>query len=253
VKITKTITYLTLLVLLAVRFPIGNFASNLSRLFNTAVFSSWMDPLMSMQNITYYIWERYSFVIAGVAICINLDNLKKINIDRFFLVLFAANGIIFCRYYFWPAGWMGLLIFGYIAYMLLKNKFENDTRPGFYRIIIILFIAFFLYWLYTITFIGKPLIDAYINFVFLTLPGLLVEEVIFRGLFWMCLEELGWPSLAIVFAQALLFWVFHIYYMFSDPILFWLALPIGIILGTLVLKYKSITPGSIAHILFNLR
>lgn len=83
---------------------------------------------------------------------------------------------------------------------------------------------------------------------------MLVEEVIFRGLLWMYLEELGIPGIAIVIIQTLLFWGSHIYYMFSNPILFWFELPIAsFLLGIIVWKYKSLTPSSVGHILFNLR
>jgi hypothetical protein len=253
---TKIFTYLAFFVLLAVRFPIGDFASNLSRLFNTTAFSSWMDNLRSIQNWTFYPWDRFSFVLVGIVILANRNDLKKIKIDKIFLVMFACSGLLFCRYYFWPLGWMGGLISGYIIYILLKNElnFENDSRPNSRQMIVILVIAFFLYHLLNIESLNVAEIDAIVHFLLTKLPSWMVEEVIFRGLLWMCLEEFGWSELLIIIVQALLFWIFHIYYMFSDPILFWLEVPIAsVLLGILVWKYKSITPSSVAHILFNLR
>jgi hypothetical protein len=252
----KIFTYGALFFLLVVRCPIGDFASNLSRFLNIPVFSSWLDTLRAIQNSTFYLWKSFSFILVGIVILVNRNDLKKININRIFLYLFAINGILFCRYYFWPAGWMGIVISGCITYMLLKNKFnfENNSRPNSRGIIIVLVIAYLLYWLVKIELLNIPSIVKYTHY-FLTLsPSWLVEEVIFRGLLWMCLEELGWSEFVIIIVQAWLFWLFHIYYMFSNPILFWLEIPLlNILLGILVRKYKSITPSSVAHILFNLR
>lgn len=253
---TKAITYFALLTLLVIRFPAGDFVSILNRFLDNATPSSWINTLGLVDNITYHLWERYSFVIAGFVILVYRGNLKKIKVDRIFLVLFVASGILFCRFYFLPVGWVGLLLSGYIAYMLLKNKFdfENDTRPSFQQVIIVLIIVFVLHWLFKINFAGFPLIDTYFSFFLRRFPFWIVEELIFRSLLWVCLEELGWTNPVIVLMQALLFWFFHTYYMFSDPILFWVLIPIASsVMGILVLKYKSITPSSIVHTLFNLR
>lgn len=252
----KAITYFTLLVLLTIRFLAGNFVSILNQFSDVPVPSTWMGTLESARNIAYYLWERCSFVLTGVLILLYRGNLRKINIDRGFLVLFIIGGILFGISYFLPAGWIGLLISGYITYMLLKNKFEfkNDTRPSFQQVTIILFVAFILYWFFMITFIGVPLIDKYVSFFLIQFPVWLVEEVVFRGLLWMCMEELGLHDLMIIFVQALIFGLFHIYYMFSNPLLFWLLIPTAsIVMGILVSRYKSITPSSILHTLFNLR
>jgi hypothetical protein len=216
----------------------------------------WIDILRLIENTLNYLWERYSFVLASVMIFVNYGNLSKLNIDKSFLVLYAISGIIFSVYYFWPVGWLGLLFAGLIIYLLLKNKFNLEQRahrnPA--MIIAILVIVFCCYWLFKIIIVGTPAIDRYIV-VFLTgSPFAVIEEVIFRGMLWMDLEASGWRHFRIVLVQALLFWILHIKYMLSDPFLFWVQLPIvGVFLGILVWRYKSISPSTVAHILLNLR
>jgi len=217
----------------------------------------WIDTLGLIKNTVYYLWERFSFVLTSVVIIANHNNLDRLNIDKSFLVLYAIAGIMFGRYYFWPVGWLAFLFVGLIIYMLLKNKFNNhekQIRPNHAKIVIILIVAFCIYWLYVIRFIGIPAIDQYIALFLMRSPFWVIEEVIIRGLLWMELEAFGWRHLRIVLVQALLFWILHIQYMLSDPFLFWLQIPIlGVFLGILVWRYKSISLSSAAHILFNLR
>ena len=221
----------------------------------TAYFA-WVDTLGLINNSLNYLWERFSFVLTSVVIFVNYDNLEKLNIDKSFLVLYAFVGVLFGVYYFLPVGWLGLLFAGWIIYMLLKNKFNLEQRvhPSPVIIIAILVIVFCWYWLYRIMFIGNPVINQYVVLFLMGSPFWVIEEVIFRGLLWMDLEALGWHHLRIVIVQALLFWILHMKYVLSDPVLFWLQLPLsGVFYGFLVWRYKSISPSSIAHILFNLR
>jgi membrane protease YdiL (CAAX protease family) len=253
---SKIFNRLALFILLIAGFPYGDFALNIFRLFNATAFSSWANVLRSIQNSTSYVWENFSFVLVGVVILANRDNLIRLKIDKVFLTLFIASGILYCRYYFWPLGWAALLVSGFIAYTLVRNVccFEYDVRINSRRIVLFLVVAFLLYWSFKIEYIAVPSVDNYIN-VFLTrLPFWLVEEIVFRGLLWMYLEELNLPSLAIMLIQALSFWIFHVNSMFSAPLDFWLIIPIGcIFFGVLVWRYGSITPSAIAHILVNLR
>jgi Type II CAAX prenyl endopeptidase Rce1-like len=178
------------------------------------------------------------------------------NIDKDFLVIYATSGVLFGAKYFWPTGWLGLVCAGLIVYMLIKNKFyfEHRAVPNSAKIMIILLAAFFLNWWYKITFLGKPAIDQYVMFYLSGLPFWVMEEAIFRGMLWMSLEALGWRPFRIVLVQAFVFSILHIQYVLSNPFLFWVLNPLlSVFDGVLVWKYKSITPSTIAHILFNLR
>jgi hypothetical protein len=140
--------------------------------------------------------------------------------------------------------------------MLIKNKFtfEQRTTPNSAKIVIILLAAFFLNWWYKITFLGKPAIGQYAMVYLSGLPFWVMEEAINRGMLWMSLDALGWRPFRIVLVQAFVFWILHIQYVLSDPFLFWVLTPLGsVFFGVLVWKYKSISPSSLAHILFNLR
>jgi membrane protease YdiL (CAAX protease family) len=204
----------------------------------------------------YFLWERFSFIVISFVILGNYRNLKKMNIDRGFLVLYIVVGVIFSIQYFWTFGWLAFCLVGLIVYMLLSNKFhlEQHPKPNPVTIVVVLIVVFCLYWLYKMVFIGTPMMGKYIAFFLMGLPFWVVEEIIFRGLIWMNLEELGWRSFSIILVQSLIFWVFHIKYMVSDPFLFWLQIPFfSIFLGVLVWRYKSINPSSVAHIFFNLR
>lgn len=217
---------------------------------------AWRDTLLVLQDTLYNLWDRFSFALVSIVILINYKNLSKMNIDKNFLILYVTSGIVFGAEYFWTTGWIGFLCAGLIIYMLIRKKFNFEQRATLdsAKMVIILFAAFFLNWLYKITFIGKPAIGQYVMFYLLGLPFWVTEEVIIRGMLWMNLEALGWRPFQIVLVQSLIFWIFHIQYVLSNPFLFWLQTPfVSIFLGILVWKYKSITPSVIAHILFNLR
>ena len=80
----QTFTYLALFVLLVVRFPIGDFASNLTRILNIADLTSWVENLKATQDWTqYYLWGRFSFVLVGIVIIVNRGDLKSLNIDKY--------------------------------------------------------------------------------------------------------------------------------------------------------------------------
>src|SRR3990170_3037711 len=96
---SKILMYLSLFTLLIVRFPVGDFALNYSRLFNMNISPTWMEFFRSIQNSTYYFWERYSFVLIGIIILVTRNNLSKLNIDRGFLILFVVGGALFCWHY----------------------------------------------------------------------------------------------------------------------------------------------------------
>jgi membrane protease YdiL (CAAX protease family) len=84
------------------------------------------------------------------------------------------------------------------------------------------------------------------------LPGIVVEEIMFRGMLWMLLKNLNFSEIKIVILQAILFWISHVY-AFNNLAFFWINAPmISILLGVIVWRSKSITPSTIAHILINM-
>lgn len=68
----------------------------------------------------------------------------------------------------------------------------------------------------------------------------------------MFLKDLGLNESRIFYIQALVFWISHINYLFESPIFFWIILPIvSLTYGYVVYRSKSLTPSTIAHILYN--
>jgi hypothetical protein len=247
-------TYVALFVLLAVRFPIGDFASNLTRISNIADLASWVENLKATQDWTqYYLWGRFSFVLVGIVIIVNRGDLKSLNIDKYFIGIFICNGLLYCSYYFLPSGWIAGLISIYMVIMLIRKKFGFEgVKPNLRRIVIFIVIGSFLYLLLMGGSLNTTKIEADIYGFLTHLPFWVMEEVMFRALLWAYLKNLGRSEIKIVIIQALLFWLSHVYHMFTYPIVFWIATPIAsILLGIIVWRYKSITPSTIAHAFFN--
>jgi membrane protease YdiL (CAAX protease family) len=86
--------------------------------------------------------------------------------------------------------------------------------------------------------------------IFITLHSVIYEELLFRGLLWMYLENLKLSGLKILFVQALLFWIVHLNS--TSRTFFWVLLPLlGLWLGFLVLRSKSLIPSISTHFVYN--
>jgi len=80
----------------------------------------------------------------------------------------------------------------------------------------------------------------------------ILEEPLFRGLGWGGLRDLGLNDLAVFLLQAALFSVSHIYYVRFAPFSMWLLVPsVGLALGLLAWRTRSIAATMIAHALIN--
>jgi membrane protease YdiL (CAAX protease family) len=80
------------------------------------------------------------------------------------------------------------------------------------------------------------------------------EEVIFRGALWAYLRQLDLKEPTIFITQAFLFWIAHSRFILVEHQVysFWVATPlISLLLGFIVWRAKSLTPSTIAHLLFN--
>jgi len=87
------------------------------------------------------------------------------------------------------------------------------------------------------------------NIVFI-LWGIVYEEMLFRGMIWAFLRERNCGNVKILIIQALLFWLCHLNLV--STISFWFALPlISLWLGFLVLRYKSLIPSAMTHLVYN--
>jgi len=249
----QVIVYIALLVLLAIRTPIAALISNFARLFGASTYPLWVESLRLIESWTYYLFERWSFVLVGIILIINRRVLKSLNIDEYFIAIFASSGVAFCFYYFWPLGWAAPLISIYLFILFKKREYEFvNTGLSFQRIITIIAIGFFLV-LFILGLSDITKLRWEVHQSITDMPFVLVEEVIFRGLLWMFLKNLNWSEPKIVGLQAILFWLAHAYFMFTDPIFFWIITPIvSILLGIIVWRFRSLTISTVAHTLLNL-
>lgn len=246
-------TYIALFVLLAIRIPIADLVSSLEQLFGTSTHPIWGENLALIQDVTGYLYERWTFVLVGIVVILNQSDLKSLNIDEHFIVILLCNGIAYCLYYFWPSGWIAALISIYLFILSYRKEYKFvNIESALWRIVMIIVIGFFLGLLLISDILDVTKIRQAIHWSIVGMPFVVIEEVIFRGLLWASLKNLNLSEPKIVVWQAILFWFSYAYYMFTDPILFWVIIPIASILfGIFVWRSRSITPSTIAHILFN--
>jgi hypothetical protein len=250
----QLLTHIVFLVLLALRIPVADLVSNFLQLFHISILPSWMEGLRLIQQWTFYFWENGSFVFVGAIIVVNRFDLKSLNIDKYFIAIFVISGAIYSIYFWRSTGWAAALMAIILLILSTRKEYEFvSAETNLRRTIVMILIAFFLGLLLISDSFDINKFKEAVHYSITRIPFAAVEEVIFRGLFWMFLRNLNWSELKIVVSQAILFWLSHIYYMFTDAILFWLVVPaLSILLGIIVWRAKSITPSALAHILFNL-
>jgi len=249
-------TYIALFLLLAVRFPVADFVANFARLFGAAAPSSWLLGLGLVEDSTYYLWDNWSFVLVGLVIIANRSDLYSLNVDAYFVIIFFCSGLAYFRFSFLePSGWAVALVSVSIILLFRRGEFKfGAPDPSMWRIVSIIGIASFvvLGWSFIRGSLDAKAIGGAIHELLTGLPLLVVEEMIFRGMLWMFLKDLGRSTSMIVVFQAILFWLSHSYFIFTEPIYFWLIIPAaGILFGILVWKTRSITPGTLAHLSIN--
>ncbi len=246
-------TYIALFVLLVIGIPFTDIISNFAHLLNSPILPSSMEYLGSIRDWEKSLYQNYSFILVGIVIILNRNNLKKLNVDFLFMIMFFWGGVYYCRFYFWPTGWMVALLLVFMIILSVKKEYKfgglDSKMPWILLIIGILFCL-------SLLFIKNPFEYTKVRYAlhsFVTeFPFIVVEEVVFRGMLWMFLKDLNWPELKIIISQAILFWLFHAFYIPSDPTFFWIIVPIiSIFLGIVVWRTKSITASTIAHVLIN--
>lgn len=234
--------------------PLVEMTSNFGQLLAIPVPQNLIESLLSFDNWVGSSFRDWSFLFAVIIIFVNRENLKNLNVDSGFLPLFVISGIFYSRYYFWPSGWLVLLLLG-ITFIYIWKKGIRLGEPNpkadrmSYAILAICFVVVLL--------VSHSLNIAKIGWAIKTfvtdLPIVLMEEFIFRGLLWLVLRNLNWRDPAILFVQAILFWFFHAHGMFSDPFFFWVLAPIvSTSLGIIAWQARSIGPSTLAHIFINI-
>jgi membrane protease YdiL (CAAX protease family) len=247
------VTLLMFLILFAIRIPIADIVVNFLQLFHLPVLPLIADNLNAMQNFTYYLWDRWSFLLATMLIVMNRSRLNAANIDRSFMIVFLIGVGIYCLNFLVPSGWiiLSLLILLYVLYK--KEGFQLDAAStNFWITVRLTLITFLLFVLVKNGALDYLMANGNLYRSINRTPFILVEELLFRGILWMFLKNLKLSEWIIVFVQAALFWLFHVYYVFTDPVHFWVTIPIiSVALGVMTWYSRSITPALLAHFLYN--
>lgn len=248
-------TYMALFLLLFGRIFAEDIVANIPPTFNTLVVPpSWVLEVKSAQNWIYHLFFNWSFLLVAIVIIINRSDLDRMNIDEAFVALLIAGGVIYWAYYRWPSGWVVLLVPFALYILHRKHEFKFvKIEPIAGRITLALVVGFLLgllllrHDLLTIRNILSVTHSVAIQF-----PFTLIEEFIFRGLLWKFLADLSWSVPKIVGLQAFLFWFSHSRYLLTDPIYFWITIPLAsIVLGVVVWRTRSITVSLLAHLFYN--
>lgn len=249
-------TYIVLLVLLFIRFPVADFTLFLQKLFGPSMFSLNFENLRSIQNQSLEFLYQYSLLVVAVIIIVNRNNLYRLNIDKAFLWIFVSG----CLTYNWNNNWelkVGILLVSLFILILSEKEYfqfsdkVSDKEPKNWPMIYMIVAGFLLSLVVMADSITIVKIRWVVEGVIPGFPYIVVEEVLFRGMLWMFLRHINLSEVKILILQAIIFWLSHVNAA-NDLIFFWLLIPAAsIFLGIIVWRSKSITPSTIAHTLIN--
>jgi|RhiMetdeSRZDD1v2_1073273.scaffolds.fasta_scaffold02061_24 CAAX prenyl protease-like protein len=208
----------------------------------------------------WYVGIAYILTVAMVGL--NRHRLASLNIDTPFVIALMVGGFLYLFYLPLDVGIpvvaaAGFLLWAYQQnHFILKNTIEYPSGT-FPLILISVFLALLPIILFHPS-IRNPInlrliLASVASTLQVQLALIAFEEVIFRGALWAYLRHLGLNELTIFFTQAFLFWIAHSKYIFLEkPYSFWIAVPlVSLLLGFLTWRAKSLTPSTIAQLLFN--
>ena len=214
-----------------------------------------------IEQFKFWIICLYWFMLLGIPLIIlvirlNRDQLQKLNIDKFYIVMLIIAGLL--GLYTLPFNCFAVIAVIYAGYILSDNKvqfgvFDFNTL----RMILVVAGAFAGIMFCTISLVSSIRIDpnagqSLRHFLLENIPNSIYEEAIYRGMLYMFLKDLGLSESKVLYVQAFIFWIKHINYLFAAPLSFWLFIPIlGLTLGHITFRSKSLTPSIFAHVLYN--
>jgi hypothetical protein len=194
----------------------------------------------------------YVFLMIGVILY--KGELSILWMDRFFMILLIIANISVCWNFFLPFGWIAGLLTVFIGSLDIMKRlsFKKIARPTWiyiYGSIFISFIGFMVLINPTRILTFQRIFPELFSWEY---PSAIFEELFFRGFVWMLFSHLKISAPKIIIFQALLFWIAHLNYIFTSPFTFWLFAPIvGLLLGIIVWRSKSLVPSSLVHIVLN--
>lgn len=253
----QALTHALLLILLVV-----DFSQSLSVLIYDDLLSPSVKDIYADQ-FKFWILAQYglllfgSFPIIALVIKLNHDQLQKLNIDRFYVVMLITSGLIVL--YSLPYNCFAVLALIYTVYILSGKKVRFGAfDQNALRMILLIAGAFAGIMIFITSFVDTVKIDSLTielqlrHFLLESIPISIYEEAVYRGMLYMFLIDLGLSESKTFYTQAFLFWITHINYVVSSPVFFWVILPIlSLTFGYIAARSKSLTPSTIAHILYN--
>ncbi len=244
-------------------------------LFATTFFMN--GPLTIMINFLHYdpaVWYQFSYLVVFVSyICViatmllEKDCLATFNFDRSALVIFILAGFFRPNFhvpnenlYKTSVGILSLVLLGIVVMLWAKLPKSNINWIvlGVLSCVLVIPIAL----------IESTQVAKYIDsnrlyeekFISYLITNLLVnlftvapfEELTIRGILWGLLRKRNFSENKIVWVQGIFFWTIHFQQAFTSPLSFFITIPIGVIVYSLLTRYsKQIFPSIVSHTLLN--
>lgn len=253
------LTYILLFALLLVDFSREIFLLIID-LLDPSVVQIYTPQLRILERYLFVFQWLGSFPVILFILRLNRDRLQEMNMDRFYVFLLVIAGLIplFKSPNIFPFNLFAVITviaLIYAVYFLFSSKVKfgvidfNALRmilliTGVFTGIIVCIAGFS----DTIS-LPHPgqLLDI---FLFQQIPGLIIEEAMYRGVLYMFLMDLGVSKSKAFYIQAFWFWIKHMDFEF--PFHFWIIFPIlSLTFGYIVARSKSLTPSTFAHLLYN--
>ena len=257
------LTYILLFALLFLDFSRELFFLIVHDLLDPSVKQIYTPQLRILERYLFVFQWLGSFPVIIFILKLNRDRLQEMNIDRFYVFMLVTAGLIplykspniFPFNFFAVISFIALI---YAVYILFDNtaKFAIVDRNSFLKTLLIIgTLAGIIFWIngliYTVI-TGLPNIKLSDTFVFQQIPGLIYEEVMYRGVLYMFLMDLGVSKSKAFFIQAFWFSGKHINLLLAFPFFYWIIFPIlGLTFGYIVMRSKSLTLSAFAHLLYS--
>jgi membrane protease YdiL (CAAX protease family) len=253
----QALTHAILLLLLVVDFSQSLLVLIHDDMLSPATKDIYADRFQFWLILLYGLIWFGSFPIIMLVIRLNQDQLQKMNIDRFYVVMLITAGLI--GLYSLPYNCFAGIALLSAIYILFDNKIRFGVADqNALRMILLIASVFAGVMILLVGFFDTTKIDllntehSVRHFLLEAIPFSIYEEVVYRGMLYMLLKDLGMSESKTFYIQAFLFWISHINYLLESAVSFWIILPIlSLILGYIAYRSKSITPSAIAHILYN--
>lgn len=222
-------------------------------------------PILGIEVQFNYLIAFTFYVLVIAIIWSEAKNLGEFHLDKTTLLLVAMSGFLRTnlgipgeRYY---KGALFLLGLG-VLLVLIKNRRNIKHASGRWVLISVLACLFIFPISYIESFQPERYSDLNLNPDSLGLViarrvlynmsfGSLLEEIVYRGVLWGFLQRWGWRENKIFWTQAIGFWLMH-FWQVTYPITFWVTLPLGILIYSLLTRYsKQVFPSIVVHTFLN--